>query len=145
MAKFGSLKAQMVQGVIPKGEDSSQNDKQEAKGVVELTRTTPLDVVSECNNDFRGITDPTRTLKRMNFVLRHKDLTPIMRVATALLVQEFYGNDEHRKQIIMSELFPVSEGYTNRTRIETLAKLEALGLIKKSVIHSKGQDITLLF
>lgn len=145
MAKFSSLKAQMVQGVKLKEEVSPKSFQQEAKNDVELTRSAPLDDVSESNNDFREVSEPMRTLKRMSFILRHKDLTPTLRVATALLVQEFYGNDKHREQIKMSKLFPVSEGYTNRTRIETLAKLETLGLIKKSVIHGKGQDITLLF
>ena len=145
MAKFSSLKAQMVQGVMPKGEVPLKNDAPEVKEVTELAHNAPLDSISDGYNDFRGISEPTRTLKRMNFILRHKDLTPTLRVATAILVQEFYGDDEHRKQIKMSQLFPVSEGYTNRTRIETLSKLETLGLIKKSVIHGRGQDITLLF
>ena len=130
MAKFGSLKAQVNQGTSK----ANLTGKNEGEGALEeLAR-----------KDFRNLNEPDRTLGRVNFILRHNELTPIFKVATAILVQEFYGEDTHRKQIKMNELFPLPE-YTNRTRIETLVKLEALGLIKKTVIHTKGQDITLLF
>lgn len=143
MPKFGSLKAQLEQGTIPtkKSQDLSTPTK--------IAEQTVNHVVSspeyKGEEDFRTLSEPFRTLQRIDFILRHKNLTPTLKVATAILVQKFYDNNTHRKQVKMCELFPVSEGYTNRTRIDTLVQLERLGLIKRTIVHRQGQDITLLF
>lgn len=147
MPKFGSLKAQMNQGVHSKVDFfTGKNDNNIGEPICSLSDSEDSDInFINVKKDFRNLNEPDRTLARVNFILRHNELTPILKVATAILVQEFYGVETHRKQIKMNELFPATVGYTNRTRIETLARLEALGLIKKTVIHTKGQDITLLF
>lgn len=94
--------------------------------------------------DFRNLKDPERTLKRMKYILTHPNLTSTFRAAAALLVAEFYKNDDHHKKLNISTLFPSPE-FTQRTRIEMMKELEKLGLIKRNVVRREGQDITLLF
>jgi len=95
--------------------------------------------------DFRNLSDPQRTLKRIMFLLKNKNLKPAFRIAAAILVKEFEGNDTHYLRLKMSELLPESEGYTTRTRTGTLDALKDEGLIEKKYINHTGMDITLLF
>ena len=95
--------------------------------------------------DFRNLPDPQRTLERVIFLLKNKNLKPAFRIAAAILVKEFEGNDTHYLRLKMSELLPDAEGYTTRTRTGTLDALKAEGLIEKKYINHTGMDITLLF
>lgn len=101
--------------------------------------------IPDCCTDFRNLPDPGRTRMRMLFILRHKEISPTYKVGACIMVNEFYGCDSHRRTVNISVLLPASDGWTNRTRIEMLPRLEELGLINRKVLHKIGQDIELLF
>lgn len=97
------------------------------------------------NPDFRGLPDPERTFARLNFVLRDKTLLPVFKIAAAVLVQSFLGNDTHIQFVKMKELLPEAEGFSSRAKSGMLGELKARGLIEQEQVHRKGMKIRILF
>lgn len=141
--KAGTLRDQIGGiGSGKKGKAATAEKKEPVKA--EKVKAAAAEVEAAGKNDFRDLPEPQRTNARTLFILRHKELTATMKVAAAIIVQEFFGVEDHRKTMNISELFPAPE-YTSRTRITTLAQLEKLGLIRREVRRGDGQDIILNF
>ena len=95
--------------------------------------------------DFRGLPEPDRTLRRLDFIMKDKELLPVAKIAAYVLIRSFYGNDSHFQFVKMKELLPENEGYSSRARSGMLAALEERGLIEKNLLVKKGMEIRLLF
>lgn len=94
--------------------------------------------------DFRSLADPQRTVERMTYLLRLKELTHGERVAACLIVREFENEDSHRKILVIRDLLPLP-AFSLGISTGVPKKLESLGLIRRRVIRATGTEIELLF
>lgn len=94
--------------------------------------------------DFRKLSEPDRTLARLDFLLHDSELAPVFKIAACILVRAFTGVDENLF-VKIKDLLPEAEGFTSRTRSGMLAALEERGLIRKKILVKKGVEIELLF
>ena len=96
-------------------------------------------------SDFRELPEPQRTLGRLDYIMKMKDLNPVFKIAAYTLIRSFYGNDSHFQFVKVKDLLPENEGYSSRARSGMLAALEEHGLIEKNLLVKKGLEIRLLF
>lgn len=95
--------------------------------------------------DFRSLPEPERTLTRLDYILRDRELLPVFKITAAVLVKAFYGNEKNSAFFVMKDLLPETEGFSTRARSGMLAELEGRGLLKKETVYKKGLNIELLF
>ena len=144
--KFSRPKPAVAPAVVPVVETVAVEGQQIGVEEVILKTAPTVALPSQgAQPDFRSLPDPERTFARLNYILRDKNLLPVFKIAAAVLVQSFRGNDQHIQFVKMKELLPEAEGFSSRARSGMLGELKARGLIEQEQVHRKGMKIRILF
>lgn len=113
--------------------------QEKAKVVVEEPKKVEID-----KPDFRGLTDPEKTLRRIAWVSGQKEMTHGEKSVAVAFLLAFEGQPD-RQILNLSSFLNKQTGYSPIVIRAMLERLEGWGLLERRLIRKQGSEITLKF
>ena len=113
--------------------------QEKTKVVVEEPKKVEID-----KPDFRGLTDPEKTLRRIAWVSGQKEMTHGEKSVAVAFLLAFEGQPD-RQILNLSSFLNKQTGYSPIVIRAMLERLEGWGLLERRLIRKQGSEITLKF